>query len=157
MVEIGESAPRFTAPLAGTFPYEEFRLEDELGDGPIVFAFFPGAFTAGCTEEMCTFRDSLGELEALDCKVYGISVDSPAVLREFKHQHELGFDLISDFNRNVVEKYDTVLDELGGLKGLAQRSVFVLAADGTIQYKWNPGDPRQLPDVELIKQEIAAI
>ena len=39
-----------------------------------VLVFFPGAFTGGCQEEACTFRDSLAQYEGLGAQVYGISV-----------------------------------------------------------------------------------
>ena len=42
-----------------------------------VIAFYPGAFTSVCKKEMCTFRDALSNLEALDTQVVGISVNDP--------------------------------------------------------------------------------
>lgn len=102
------------------------------------------------------FRDNLEEFESVEGKVYGISVDSPATLQAFKETHDLGFDLISDFNRDVIVEYDVVLDEVGQLRNLARRSVFIIGTNGTITYKWDPGDPGQLPDLEEVKQELVS-
>jgi peroxiredoxin len=44
MLESGDTAPTFTA-TRGTSDHESFDLGDALGDGPVVLAFFPGAFT----------------------------------------------------------------------------------------------------------------
>ena len=49
MVEVGDDAPTFSAPM--TTPsgdIEEFSLADATADGPVVLAFFPGAFTSVC-------------------------------------------------------------------------------------------------------------
>ena len=56
MVDTGDDAPDFTAPLANG-DIESFTLSEELDDAPLVLAFFPGAFTSVCTSEMCTFCD----------------------------------------------------------------------------------------------------
>lgn len=51
MIEEGETAPGFTAPLANG-DIEQFDLSEEVTDGPVVLAFFPGAFTSVCTDEI---------------------------------------------------------------------------------------------------------
>jgi len=60
MVQEGDKAPDFTVPRVTADEVDEFTLSDEVGDGPVVLAFFPGAFTSGCRTEMCDFRDELG-------------------------------------------------------------------------------------------------
>lgn len=154
MVTKGQRAPEFTAKKAGTFPPDDFTLEDALGDGPVVLAFFPGAFTEVCTTEMSSFRDSLEDFEELNATVYGISVDSPFTLNEFKDQYDLSFPLVSDFNKDIIEKYNVVIDEIAGLKGLAQRSVFVLDEGGEVVYEWVSEDPTVLPDFDEIKEAV---
>ncbi len=44
MTATDETAPTFTATYKGT-DHETFDLGEHLGDGPVVLAFFPGAFT----------------------------------------------------------------------------------------------------------------
>jgi peroxiredoxin len=48
MIEVGDAAPDFTAPLANG-DVEEFTLSENLDEAPLVLAFFPGAFTGVCT------------------------------------------------------------------------------------------------------------
>jgi peroxiredoxin len=53
MVTVGEQAPQFTAPKAGGAAYDDIEplsLSEALGNGPVVLAFYPAAFTSGCTE-----------------------------------------------------------------------------------------------------------
>lgn len=157
MVDEGDPAPEFTAFRAEPFPPDQFSVSAAYWDAPAVLAFFPLAFTGGCTEEMCTFRDEFAALETIEANVYGISVDSPATLHEFGERYELGFELVSDFNRDAIEAYDVVCEELAGLRRLAQRSVFVVDTEGTVVYAWRADEPGQLPDIEAVKREIEAI
>jgi peroxiredoxin len=60
-INVGQKAPDFTLPDADLKPR---TLKDFLGKN-VVLAFYPGAFTAVCTKEMCTFRDSLAKLSDL--------------------------------------------------------------------------------------------
>lgn len=139
MPEVGDQAPDFTVPMAGGDAYndiEPFTLSEALSDGPVVLAFFPAAFTGGCTEELCTFRDELASFESLDAQVYGVSVDLPPALNIFSMEQELTFPLLSDFDTKLIEEYDVVLEGLYGLSGVAQRSVFVVDTDGAITYRW---------------------
>ncbi|SDQ47577.1 redoxin domain-containing protein [Natronobacterium texcoconense] len=147
MVNTGDAAPDFTAPLANgdvdSFTLSE-RLEDEA---PIVLAFFPGAFTSVCTAEMCTFQDRLSAFDDVDATVYGVSRDSPFTLNEFRAQNELEFGLISDLNQEIVDDYDLAMDfDDLGVYGVAKRSVFVIDADGEVAYAWVSDDPGVEPE-----------
>jgi peroxiredoxin len=64
--------------------------------------------------------------------VLAISVDSPFALKAFKDANRLNFTLLSDFNKEVITKYGVVHKNLLGLKGVAKRSVFIIASDGTV-------------------------
>ncbi|MFB6116481.1 MAG: redoxin domain-containing protein [Candidatus Nanosalina sp.] len=66
----------FSGPSVVDGEIEEYDFD---GSGTTVLAFFPGAFTGPCTEEMCNFRDEMSEFNDLDAKVVGISVDTAAV------------------------------------------------------------------------------
>ena len=70
--EIGQQAPELTAINNERQPV---TLRDIKGK-TAVLVFFPGAFTGGCQEEACTFRDALAEYNDVGAQVYGISVDS---------------------------------------------------------------------------------
>ncbi|WP_435069560.1 redoxin domain-containing protein [Haloplanus sp. C73] len=153
MVDIGDDAPDFTAPLAnGTV--ETFTLSDHLDEAPIVLAFFPAAFTGTCTTEMCTFRDQLAQFEDVGATVYGVSVDLPFTLNEFRRQNDLNFGLISDERRELIAAYD-VADTFSPCEmRVAQRSVFVVDGDGTVTYTWR-GSPKDQPDYEAVREAAA--
>ncbi|SEV97009.1 redoxin domain-containing protein [Natrinema salifodinae] len=159
MAATGDAAPDFTAPLANG-DIEEFTLSERLDDeAPVVLAFFPGAFTSVCTEEMCTFQDRLAAFDDLDATVYGVSRDSPFTLNEFRAQNDLEFGLISDLNKELIEDYDIEMDfDDLGVYGVAKRSVFVVDGDGEIAYSWVSDDPGVEPEydeVEAAVEELA--
>ncbi|MFC6732833.1 MULTISPECIES: redoxin domain-containing protein [unclassified Haladaptatus] len=146
MVNTGDDAPDFSAPVANG-DIEQFDLGERLDDAPIVLAFFPGAFTSVCTDEMCTFRDNLSDFEEVGAEVYGVSRDSPFTLNEFRAQNDLNFGLISDFNKEVIDAFDVEMDFADlGVYGVAKRSVFVVDGDGDVTYSWVSDDPGVEPD-----------
>lgn len=148
MVSVEEAAPRFTATYNGSEP-ETFDLEDQLGDGPIVLAFFPGAFTPPCSNEMVALQERLDDLETAGATLFGISADSSFSLGAFAAEYDLTFDLVSDMAGEAIEAYDLSMDlpELG-LYGVANRAVYVLDDDGTVAYAWEAEDPTNEPDYD---------
>ncbi len=155
MVHVGDEAPDFTVPLAGGEAYNdltEFTLSDRIGDGPIVLAFYPAAFTSGCTEEMCTFSDRLRSFEELDADVYGISVDLPFAQNVWIDEEDLSIPMLSDWNHEVIRTYDVVYPDMYDQVEAAQRSVFVIDDDGVVTYRWvRDGDN---PDFGTLVSEV---
>jgi peroxiredoxin len=157
MLEEGEDAPEFTAPVAKpNGDIEEVELSEALEDGPVVLAFFPGAFTSVCTGEMVTFRDRLDALSEAGADLYGVSVDTPFALVEFADQNDLNFPLVSDNEKELVDAYDVEMDfESLGVIGVAKRSVFVVDETGTVTYAWVSDDPGVEPDYEAVEAAAA--
>ncbi|QCC46627.1 redoxin domain-containing protein [Halobellus limi] len=156
MVDVGDEAPDFTLPLAGGEAYndmEPFTLSEAIPDGPIVLAFYPAAFTSGCTEEMCSFRDSMGLFDDLDAQVYGVSVDLPFSQNVWIREEGLNFPMLSDWDHEVIYEYDVVLDGMYGMLEVAERSVFVVDTDGVVAYKWVKDGEN--PDFDELVVEVA--
>jgi len=145
MVSVGEMAPDFTltAHDKSTVTLSEMRGER------VILAFYPAAFTGVCTKEMCTFTDAMAGLDAAGASVLGISVDSPFSNGAFASENGIGFPLLSDVHRDVVNAYGVALDDfvIAGYT-VAQRSVFVVEADGSIGFAWVADNPGQEPDYE---------
>jgi peroxiredoxin len=156
MVSEGDTAPTFTATV-GTSDHEPFDLADHLGDGPVVLAFFPGAFTPPCRSEMVAFQDHLADFEAAGATVLGISADSPFSQGAFREEHGIEFDLVSDMGGDAIRAYDLEIDIADlGLHGIANRAVFVLDADGEVVYAWEADDPTNEPDYEEVLAAVEA-
>ncbi len=151
MVDEGDTAPDFTAPIADG-DVSEFALSEALGDGPVVLAFFPGAFTGVCTTEMCTFHDRMSAFDDVDATVYGVSVDTPFSLAEWRDQEDLNFGLVSDHDKEIIDEYGVRTDFADlGYYGVAERAVFVVDEDGTVTYKWVGDNPGVQPDYDEVE------
>jgi peroxiredoxin len=156
MVSESDTAPTFTATLANG-DLEPFDLEAYLGDGPVVLAFFPGAFTPPCSNEMVALQGHLDELEAAGATLLGVSADSAFSLNAFREEHGLEFDLVSDMDRNAIDAYDLEIDiDDLGLHGVANRAVFVLDEDGVVTHVWTTDDPTNEPDYEALLEAVEA-
>lgn len=143
MLDVGDTAPDFTLPKAGGEVYNDigsFTLSDALGDGPVVLAFFPAAFTGGCTAEMCTVRDSMHRFDTLGAQVYGVSVDLPTAQNVWILREELNFEMLSDWDHDVIHDYGVVLPDMYGEFEAAKRSIFVVDDAGEVAYRWVEAD-----------------
>jgi len=146
----GDDAPTFTATV-GTSDHESFDLADHIGDGPIVLAFFPGAFTPPCTNEMVAFQEHLGDFEDAGATILGVSTDSPFSQGAFREEHGIEFDLVSDMGGGAIKEYGLEIEiEDLGLHGIANRAVFVIDDDGSIVYDWVAEDPTNEPDYDEV-------
>lgn len=144
----GSTAPDFSLPSADFD--RPVQLSDYRGE-KVVLLFFPLAFTGGCTREMCSVSDDLEAYRKLDARVLGISVDAPPSQSAWKREEGIEIPLLSDFRREVIERYDVTSDDPEGLGKLARRSAFVIDREGTIRYSWETTDPSVLPDFNEIK------
>jgi peroxiredoxin len=154
MVSTGDTAPTFTATYRGS-DHETFDLAEHLGDGPVVLAFFPGAFTPPCTNEMVALQEHIGRFEGAGATVFGVSADSAFSLGAFADEYDLAFDLVSDMDGDAIAAYDLTMDIADlGLYGIANRAVFVVDEDGTVTYTWVADDPTNEPDYDELVEAV---
>ena len=150
---VNHQAPDFT--LHHT-PDDTVTLS-ELRGKKVVLAFFPAAFTGVCEKEMCTFRDQLSELEALNATVLGICVDGPHATMAFAKQNQLNFPILTDITREVTRAYDVELLNFAGIEGysVAKRVVFVVDEQGIVTFKWIGPHPGVEPDYDAVRAALA--
>ncbi len=130
-IAVGTKAPAFK--LFNTDRKE--ISSDDLAGKTIVLSFFPAAFTGVCTKQMCHSRDEMTFYNDIGATVIGISVDMPFSLKAFKEQHNINFELLSDFNKRTIHDYDMYhCNFICGIKGVAKRGVIVIDKEGMIAY-----------------------
>lgn len=140
---VGSKLPDFTLKVAAKEGVTDFKLSEQLSQGPIVFAFFPIAFTGGCTTEMCEMRDSLGVFAGLKAKVFGFSTDTPAANRAFATAQDLPFGIVSDPNREFIGKHWPVMPvPIAAVNNVAKRGAMVVNPDGTVKWAMASDDVR---------------
>ncbi|HZA70903.1 MAG TPA: redoxin domain-containing protein, partial [Nitrososphaeraceae archaeon] len=120
----GDNAPDFELP---DINMKMYKLRD-FQKKKVVLVFFPAAESPVCTAEMCTFRDSLNELNDYGAQVVGVSIDGPFANKIFTENRHLNFPLLSDYKRETIQRYGIVMKDLGTLKdyNAAKRSVFII-------------------------------
>jgi len=153
-VDVGSKAPDFTLVNQDR---EDVTLSRELGKGNVVLAFFPGAFSGTCTKEFCNLRDAMSSFKNLDATVLGISTDTFFALKAWDDQQKLGFPLLSDYNKEVINKYGVVNPDMIGLKNIAKRAVFVIDTGGVVRYSEVLEDARNEPDYAKLNEALGQI
>jgi peroxiredoxin len=153
-IEVGSKAPDFTLMNQDRQPV---TLSAALQNGPVVLAFFPGAFSSVCTSEMCTFRDSIAALNASRAQVLGVSTDTFFTLKAWADQQRFDFPLLSDYNKDVIARYHVVNPDMIGLKNIAKRAVFVIDRGGTVRHREVLDDARNEPDYDQIRTTLASL
>jgi peroxiredoxin Q/BCP len=139
MPEPGETAPECELPNQDG---ETVRLSDHRGERVVLY-FYPRANTRGCTVEAAGFRDDYAAFRELDAVVLGVSNDPIEDLRAFREEHDLPFDLLSDPDGTVAERFDSygsveLRDETAEI---AFRNTCVVGPDGEIERTYESVDP----------------
>ncbi|MDB5018935.1 MAG: Peroxiredoxin [Pedobacter sp.] len=152
-LQVGDKAPDFRL---FSSELKEVSMGDYKGKNLIIH-FFPMAFTATCTEQLCTVRDTLGYYTGMNAEVIGVSVDSPFTLAKFKEEQFYQFPLLSDFNKVMSADYGALYDQfVFNLKGVSKRAAFVIDEEGIITYAQVLENAGDLPDFNAIKQVLEA-
>jgi peroxiredoxin len=157
-LKIGDKAPDFTLPsFTPSTEVTNISLGNYKGKN-IVLLFFPQAFTGVCTNELCTMSDNFNQYKDMNAEVLGISVDGTFVQKAFAEKNNIMVPLLSDFNKEAVKKYDVLLPEFAhGMKGTAQRAVYVIDRDGVIRYVEVTKTPGELPNFDALKNAVASL
>ena len=153
--EVGQAAPEFTL-------YDTDRNQRSLSEFKgknVVLAFFPGAFTGVCTTEMCTLRDQIDQFNSMNAQVIGITVDGPFAQKAWTDQNNVNYPFLSDFSREVVNKYGVAFQNLAGVEGyvVANRAVLVLDQDGVVRYRWVAPNPGTEPNYDEVKAAVSSL
>ena len=130
--KIGAKAPLFTLLNQEGVEVDLKKIKDKT----IVLYFYPKASTPGCTTQACGIRDSKKELAKANTIVFGISPDAPAKLKKFIVKEGLNFDLLSDPEHVIAEKYGVWgLKKFMGREYMGiKRVTFIIGADGKLKH-----------------------
>ncbi|EGG94767.1 Thiol peroxidase, Bcp-type [gamma proteobacterium IMCC1989] len=129
--KIGNKAPAFTLTNQKG---EKVALKDFSGKKNVVLYFYPRASTPGCTVQACGIRDTQKELDSRDTVVLGVSPDPEAKLQKFIDKQNLNFDLLSDEDHAIAEKYGVwALKKFMGKEFMGiVRTTFIINKEGRL-------------------------
>lgn len=151
-VTVGQKAPDFTLPLATG---DSVTLSQVCEKGPVVVAFFPGAFTTPCTKEVCTFSEGWGEFEKLGAHFIGVTPDSIHAQKAWIARDNIQVPLASDFEKTVLDLYGVGWNAPWGLTN--KRCVFVVNKQGVVSYAWVSEDAKAEPNYAEIRECLSGL
>ncbi|HKC51249.1 MAG TPA: peroxiredoxin [Myxococcota bacterium] len=122
----GTPAPDWTLQGSDGKTYSSAQFK---GKG-FVLAWFPKAFTGGCTEELGAVRDAQSELARFDATVFMVSFDPPEKNADFAKSLNAKLVLLSDPKGDVANAYG--VSGLGGM--YAKRWTFYVDRGGVIRF-----------------------
>ena len=145
--DIGEKTPDFT--LLSDSWENKVSLEETRQEGPVVMFFYPGDWSSVCTDEMGQLQQQIGRFEEKGARVLGLSVDSSWSHKAWAEERGLGFPLLSNFGREVVEEYGVKHEA-----GFPERSYFVIDREGVVRAKKVEDSPGEQPEVDDVLEDL---
>jgi peroxiredoxin Q/BCP len=137
-LKVGDQAPNFKLQATDGKTYQ---LSDFKGKQAVVVAWFPAAFTRGCTIECKSLAENGDKIKMYDVTYFMASVDPIEKNKEFAKattvklgdvevsKKEADFPLLSDPTKETAKAYG-VLNE----RGTASRWTFYIDKTGKISY-----------------------
>ncbi len=134
MIDIGDTAPDFTAPTDGG---RSFGLKAQRGKAVVLY-FYPKDDTSGCTKEAIAFSEQIKDFDDAGAIVIGVSKDSAAKHDKFKDKYDLKVILVSDEDVSICEKYGVWVEKsMYGRKYMGiERATFLIDTKGKVRNVW---------------------
>jgi len=124
-LESGDMAPDFTLEASDGKTY---RLADFRGKQAVVIAWFPKAYTKGCTIECKSLAQNGHLIREYDVTYFMASVDPLEDNRGFAEETGADFPLLSDPTKETAKAYGVLMPVMN----FAKRHTFYIGADGRI-------------------------
>ena len=123
-LKVGDAAPDFA--LAAT-DGKTYKLSEFRGKEAVVLAWFPKAYTSGCTVECKSLAENGQLLKAFKMTYFMASVDPLDENKGFAAKHHADFPLLSDPAKETARAYGVL-----GAGGYAARTTFYIGVDGKV-------------------------
>jgi thioredoxin-dependent peroxiredoxin len=127
-LKVGDPAPNFKLQATDGKTYQ---LSDFKGKEAVVLAWFPKAFTQGCTIECKSLAEHGDEIKKYNAQYFMISVDpieGDKGNKAFAESLHADFPLLSDPTKDTANAYGVLNTE----RGFANRWTFYIGKDGKI-------------------------
>ncbi len=123
-LKAGDPAPDFALEASDGKTY---KLSDFKGKRAVVLAWFPKAYTSGCTIECKSLAENGHLIRKYNAAYFMASVDSLADNKGFAEKEKADFPLLSDPSKETAQKYGVL-----NARGVANRWTFYIGKDGKI-------------------------
>lgn len=125
-LRVGDAAPNFTLQASDGKTY---TLANFKGKKAVVVAWFPKAFTSGCTIECKSLAENGHLIRKYDVSYFMASVDRLADNKGFAEKEKADFPILSDPTKETAKAYGVLSD-----RGFASRWTFYIDRDGRIAH-----------------------
>lgn len=132
-LKVGDKAPNFKMTGSDGKTYE---LSDYLGKSAVILAWYPRAFTGGCTRECASLKENGEKLRVFNVAYFTASTDPVDMNTEFAKSLELDYPILSDPEGKTAEAYGVYNKE----RNAAARTTFIIGEDGTILHIYDKVD-----------------
>jgi len=124
-LKVGDKAPDFSLKASDGKTYS---LADFKGKKGVVIAWFPKAFTGGCTAECKSFKELSSSLKDMDVAYFTASTDKVDDNTKFADSLSVDYPILSDPDKTVANAYGVI----NPARGFANRWTFYIDKDGKI-------------------------
>ncbi len=105
-----------------------YKTSDFVGKQAVVVAWYPKAFTGGCTKECKSFKSDGDKLRAFNVAYFTASCDTVEKNTEFAKSLEVDYPILSDPSGKVAKAYGIYAAD----RNIASRVTFIIGKDGKI-------------------------
>ena len=124
-LKVGDDAPEFS--MVGS-DGKTYKLSDFKGKQAVVVAWYPRAFTGGCTKECKAFKEQGSSIREYEVAYFTASNDPAEKNKAFAESLAVDYPILSDPDSSVAKAYGVLND-----KGTAAlRWTYYIGADGKI-------------------------
>jgi thioredoxin-dependent peroxiredoxin len=123
--KVGDEVPKFE--LLGS-DGKTYKAEDFIGKKAVVIAWFPRAFTGGCTKECKSMRESGDALRKFDVAYFTASTDTVEKNADFAKSLELDYPILCDPEGKNAALFGVLKPD----GKAANRVTFIISKEGKI-------------------------
>lgn len=125
-LKVGDQAPDFE--LKGS-DGKTYKLSEFRGKQPVVIAWFPKAFTGGCTKQCTSYARGNNKLKQLDAAIFTASVDDAETNTKFAKSLNAEYPILADPTKTTAEAYGVVHEG----RAVPERWTFYIDKEGVVR------------------------
>jgi len=101
-LKVGDKAPDFSLPNAFG---KQVRLSDYLKKGPVILAFYRGAWCPFCNIQLHALHESMPQFKQYNANLIMVTLQTPDKSLDQIKKDKYTFQVLSDLDSSVIKKY----------------------------------------------------